>query len=295
MQKKVGKRNTRLETYEEKKALVSQFNLTSDIFFSKVMEDMKACEEVIRIFTEENFSVKKVKTQYSIRNMEAHSVVLDVLDENENGCLVSIEIHPQENENHVKRVRYNLSCIDTSFFEKGEEYKNVPETYMLHITENDFIGKNNGINVVNRSICGETKILDNGVHEIYVILQGESDDPEQKELLKYLLKSDSDYETEAFPNLVARVKLFKEQKEGIDVMCEIIERERMMAREEGLIEGEIKGKIALVRKKYLKGNTSEQVADALELDQSYIKNVMFMIVEGLTDEEIAMELISKNI
>ena len=291
MQKKVGKRHTRLESYEEKKELVSQFNLTSDIFFSKVMEDIMACEEVIRIFTGEKFIVKKVKTQYSIRNMKSHSVVLDVLAENENGGLVSIEIHPQENEDHVRRVRYNLSCIDTSFFEKGEEYKDVPETYMLHITEKDFIGKNKGINVVNRTICGETMTLENGVHEIYVILKGETEDPGQKELLKYFLKSDSNYETEAFPNLVARVKLFKEQKEGIDIMCEIIERERMEARK----EGEIKGNVAQIRKKFLKRNTPKQAADALELDLSYIENVMFMIEEGQTDEEIVMDLIKKEI
>lgn len=103
--------SVRLESYEEKRAKVRQFNLTSDIFFGKVMEDKAACQELIRILTKEKLTVKEVKTQYSIRNVENHSVVLDVLAEDENGKVINVEIHPQEDEDHVKRVRYYLGSI----------------------------------------------------------------------------------------------------------------------------------------------------------------------------------------
>ena len=71
MQKVAGN----LEDYEEKRKKVSKFNLTSDVFFSKVIEDKEACQEVIQIFTSELLLVKTVKSQYSIRNIENHSVV----------------------------------------------------------------------------------------------------------------------------------------------------------------------------------------------------------------------------
>ena len=37
--------------------------------------------------------------------------------------------------------------------------------------------------------------------------------------------SAADYETGTFPHLAARVRLLKEKKEGIDIMCDILEKE----------------------------------------------------------------------
>ena len=69
-----------IETYENKKQQVSVFNLTSDLFAGKVFEDVGACQELCRILLrDENIVLKSVKTQYVIRNLENHSVVLDIL------------------------------------------------------------------------------------------------------------------------------------------------------------------------------------------------------------------------
>lgn len=46
-------KESKLDNYEEKRKKVSFFHLTSDIFFSKVMEDLQACQEVIQILTEQ--------------------------------------------------------------------------------------------------------------------------------------------------------------------------------------------------------------------------------------------------
>lgn len=91
MQDKTVHTESKLDNYEEKRRKVSSFQLTSDIFFGKVMEDRLACQEVIQILTGERLTVKKVTPQYSLRNMENHSVVLDVLAEDESGRIVNIE------------------------------------------------------------------------------------------------------------------------------------------------------------------------------------------------------------
>lgn len=79
-------------------------------------------------------------------------------------------------------------------------------------------------------------------------------------------KSESSYNTDTFPNLAERVKLFKEKKEGINIMCDIIDRERAEGRAEGKAEV-----ITLIRRKYQKQNTPEQAAEALELDTEYVR------------------------
>ena len=76
----------RMDSYEERRNKVRRFQLTSDIFFCKVLEDKEACQEVIRILLgHPSLVVKDVKTQYSIRNIENRSVVLDVLAEDTDG------------------------------------------------------------------------------------------------------------------------------------------------------------------------------------------------------------------
>ena len=237
MQEKVGRSESRLESYEEKRQKVSQFNLTSDIFFGKTVEDIDACQEVVQILTRKELKIKSVKTQYSIRNVENRSVVLDVLAEDGNGCLVNVEMHPQEDEDHVRRVRYHLSSLDMSYLEKGTDFESIPEVYLIYITKKDFIGRNRGINEIIRVVDGTGTVLNNGVHELYVNFEGTADTPEQRELLDNMVHSAADYETGTFPHLAARVRLLKEKKEGIDIMCDILDRERAEGKAEGMAAG----------------------------------------------------------
>ena len=74
--------DSQLAAYEERRRKVRMINMTNDIFFSKVLEDKAACQEVVAILLDNpGITVKEVKGQYSIRNMENHSVTLDILAE----------------------------------------------------------------------------------------------------------------------------------------------------------------------------------------------------------------------
>lgn len=261
--------SVRLESYEEKRAKVRQFNLTSDIFFGKVMEDKAACQELIRILTKEKLTVKEVKTQYSIRNVENHSVVLDVLAEDENGKVINVEIHPQEDEDHVKRVRYYLGSIDMSFLEKGCPFENLPEVYLIYITEKDFIGKDLAIYHVDRILRDCEELLDNGVHEIYVNLQADAKEPAQQELLRYIRFSDRAHETPSFPHLADRVYTLKEKKEGVEIMCSIIERERA----EGKAEGKIESMRLVVRNMLKRGISEEEICALAECTKEFVEEM----------------------
>lgn len=75
-----------LESYEQKRKRVREFNLTSDLFAGKVFEDIQACQELCRILLQDDSVIlQNVKTQYVIRNMENHSMELDILAEKADG------------------------------------------------------------------------------------------------------------------------------------------------------------------------------------------------------------------
>lgn len=75
-----------LDSYEQKRERVREFNLTSDLFAGKVFEDIQACQELCRILLQDDSVIlQNVKTQYVIRNMENHSMELDILAEKADG------------------------------------------------------------------------------------------------------------------------------------------------------------------------------------------------------------------
>lgn len=143
-----------------------------------------------------------------------------------------------------KRTRYYMSSIDMSILEKGKPYRELPIVTMIYITKNDFIGDKRGCYQVMRKPDGQevTMSLDNGLRERYFNLEYLTEDSIMNKLLRYFKHSDPLYRTENFPRIVERVKYFKIQKEGVNIMCEIADRIRNEGKAEGKIEGKIEGK-----------------------------------------------------
>lgn len=235
-----------IETYEDQKQRTAIFNLTSDLFAGKVFEDIGACQELCRILLQDEAIVlKSVKTQYVIRNLENHSVELDILAEELSGRLINVELQMYREPAPFKRTRYYLSSIDMSILEKGRPYYELPDVTVIYITREDFIGGKRGRYDRNISADGQKMptLLSNGQNEIYFNLEHPTDDAKINELLEYLKNSDPFYQTENFPRIVERVKYFKVQKEGVTIMCEIADRIRQEGKEAGKAEGVIEGKI----------------------------------------------------
>ena len=249
------KEKTVLESYEEKKEWVQEFNLTSDLFASKVFEDVGACQELCRILLrDQSIVLQSVRTQYVIRNLEMHSRELDILAERNNGDMVGIEIQMYEETAPFKRTRYYLSGIDMSILEKGKDYDALPAVTMVYLTKEDIVGGGRGCYLIERKadsreysadISNELKDtinISNGVKERYYNLEHSTGDEKIDELLQYFKNSDPCYKTETFPRIVERVRYFKMHKKGVDIMCEIADR----IRNEGKIEGMVRAILELL-------------------------------------------------
>ncbi|MCM1263336.1 MAG: hypothetical protein NC313_11515 [Butyrivibrio sp.] len=139
-----------------------------------------------------------------------------------------------------RRVRYYLSSIDMSILEKGKPYSELPDVTLVYISKGDFIGDERGRYKPPRKADGQdvTMSLDSGLQEIYFNLEYYTDDAKINELLEYFKDSKPDYITENFPRIVERVRFFKVQKEGVNIMCEIADRIRREGEREGIRKGE---------------------------------------------------------
>ena len=250
------KEKTVLETYEEKRKLAQEFNLTSDLFASKVFEDVDACQELCRILMQDQSVIlQNVRTQYVIRNLETHSIELDILAERDIGDMIGIELQMYEETAPFKRTRYYLSGIDMSILEKGRDYDALPAVTMVYLTKEDIVGEGRGYYLIERRIssqrnatCADDKLkvtnkISNGVSEQYYNLEHPTGDEKVDELLAYFKDSDPYYRTVTFPRIVERVRHFKIQKKGVDIMCEIADRIREEGRQEGREEGKSVGRL----------------------------------------------------
>ncbi len=211
-----------------------------DTFFSVVMRDKAACEYLLSALMGKSVNVIKHKTQYSIRNIESHSVVLDALVEDNEHNLYNVEVQKEDEGNHEQRMRYNQTAVEWTYLEKGTKYNELPELYMIFISEFDTfkLGRNNYS--LSLYIDGTNTKCDDGIHRLYFNTKV-NDGTDLSKLLQYMANSNAD-NTE-FGALSQAVKHHKVANEGVDSMCKAVEEYASRRKEEYILEGEIKGEI----------------------------------------------------
>ena len=205
-------------TYEQKRALVAQFNLMDDTFCSVVLEDKAACEYSLTALFNKPIRVIENKTQYSIRNLENHSIVLDALVEDEEHNVYDVEIQTEDEKNCERRMRYYSAAIDWSYLEKGKSYTDLPELYMIFISNFDPFDGNKNHYEIKQYVDNSIQYCD-GIHRLF-FNTAVKDDTELSKLMQYLKKSDTG--NTDFGALSRAVNYYKIRNEGVDSMCKAV-------------------------------------------------------------------------
>lgn len=223
-------------TFEQKKALVAQFNLMNDTFFSVVMEHNDAAEYLLTQLLGKPIKIIENKTQYSIRNAESHSIVLDALVEDEEHNLYDVEVQVGDNNNHERRLRYYRTAIDWSYLEKGKDFSELPELYMIFISDFDPFKLKRNHYEIKEYVEDSAVCYNDGVHRLY-FNTAVKDESGLSKLLQYL--ADSSADNDNFGALSRQVNYHKIQNEGVDFMCKAVEEYGKDCEEKGKIEGKI--------------------------------------------------------
>ena len=159
-------------------------------------------------------------TQVFVENLVNRSVRLDILATDSVGTKYNIEIQRSDKGAGRKRARYNSSMLDANLLQKGEDFSELPETYVIFITENDVMGKGLPLYPVERYISVTGERFENGEHILYVNGAYRGDSPIGRLMHDFGCVDPSDM---YYDVLAERVKFFKESKEGVAVMCRAIE------------------------------------------------------------------------
>lgn len=199
-----------------------KYTLLSDVFMGVALNDIPACQHVLRIITGiANLKVKEIRTQYRISKVTSHDAILDVLAEDEDGKLYNIEIQRANTKNHAKRTRFYGAMVDSEFLQKGKSYNQMPEVYIIYVSETDIWKSGLTICEASRRL-GSTNIpYEDGMHIIYVNAAVD-DGSEIAKLMKYFKTADPEDMSQG--ELSKRVHFLKCEEGGHEIMCEVSDR-----------------------------------------------------------------------
>ena len=211
-------------TQEEYLARIDKLRLIDDDFFSEALDGkIEAVEYILQTVLERNdIVVLETKAQVEYKSATKRSIRLDIKAVDRNQEYFDVEIQRAEEGAGARRARFHGSMIDRDLLGKGKDFDELPESFVIFITENDKYARGVPVYHIERRIEEhDNALFGDGLHILYV--NGEYRDVETPvgRLMHdfYCTKSEDMYSKV----LADEVKYLKETEGGRGRMCRILE------------------------------------------------------------------------
>lgn len=251
----------RRKMYLEK---IEQLRLIDDTMFNSCMDgDTDAMAAVLRpIFDDNTLIVTEVITQRSIPNLYGREVRIDALA-TVRGKIINVEVQRDDRGAIPRRGRYNSSLIDAREIDKGTNFGDLPETYIIFITENDIWKQGQPIYRIHRTFEDTSTIYEDGAHIFYVNGEYRGNDALGNLMHDFFCTNPDDMTCSV---LAERMRYYKHTEKGVSDMCKIMDKIRDDGKKEGLEEGYKKASLTHIRSLIESMNlTAEAAMDALKI------------------------------
>ena len=228
--------NKHTKLREQDKQRLRNFRLLDDDFLKMVFDNnIEATELLLNvIFDRYDMKVLSVISQREIKNPNGRSIRLDIYAVDSEGHYYDIEVQRQDRGAGERRARFNSSLLDTKLLRAGQNPDEIPDSYVIFITENDVRKQNRPIYSFHRRDDETNELFDDGSHIIYVngAYQNEND------RIGQLMHDFRAVSADEMHNkvLAERVRYFKEDAEGVRTMCKAMEDMRNEAAKEAVNE-----------------------------------------------------------
>ena len=230
---------TRKQNQNQYLEKIKQLRLMDDTFFNSCFDGNIPCMEVVlrAVMGNERLHVTEVFTQQNAPNLYGRSVRFDALA-TDGVALYNVEIQRSDEGAIPRRARYNSSMIDARTVSKGTEFPDLPETYVIFITEHDIWKRGKPLYKVLRTFEDTADAFDDGAHILYVNGECQSDSPLGRLMHDFFCTNPNDMYSEV---LAERARFFKEDEKGVAAMCKVMEELYNEGVAEGTMQGEVRG------------------------------------------------------
>lgn len=223
---------------------IREMNLMTDELMNKVFPDKRVTQLVLRIILQKELTVIKSRVQHNVSGAKGRSVAFDVFAVDNSGKRYNIEIQKRNDGAAPRRARLNCAYMDSSALKKGKDSAELPETYVIFITENDCLKGGLPIYNIEQVIMQTNTVFDSGLHIIYVNSQIQDDTPLGKLMSDFWCR---DPEKANYEVIKEKLRYFKQTEEGVSEMSELVRRFFAKELAEGLAKGEKKKSIEIAR------------------------------------------------
>ncbi|EGK56973.1 hypothetical protein HMPREF9081_2475 [Centipeda periodontii DSM 2778] len=250
-------------------AMIQKLRLIDDTFFNVCFDNnIEGMQLLLRIFlARDDLTVKCVVTQQSADNLYGRGVRFDVLAEDSEGKLYDCEVQRANEGAIARRARYNSAMLDARKLPKGAEFSDLSETWVIFITENDIYGAGHPLYHVERIVQEMRRPFEDGAHILYVNGANRADTPLGRLMQDFFCEIP---ERMNYKELADRADYFKAKTEGVNAMCELMEKFGEKKMEEGRMESARATAAALIALGKL---TVAQIAAATRLPVEEVKRL----------------------
>ena len=146
--------NSDLESrYEKYKGIIKNFTLMSDIFMRNVFKKRECLEYVLQVIMEkQDLHVIDQIIQKDYKNLQGRSAVMDCVARDSTGKQFDVEIQQDNEGASPKRARYHSGLMDMNTLNPGQDFEELPESYVIFITRDDILGYGLPIYHIDRQI-----------------------------------------------------------------------------------------------------------------------------------------------
>jgi predicted transposase/invertase (TIGR01784 family) len=247
---------------------------------------------VLSVFLDEpDIMLKEVKVEQVVLNRSGKRAIrLDAWAQAEDLRQFNMEMqNDSKNDDIPKRSRFYQSMIDTPILKAGKEtkYRNLPSTVIIFITQED-IFKRDRAKYTFTEQCEEVEDLklEDGTTKIFLNMTSKNGSKELISMLQYmketridnpeiLVKDDRILELDKIVTEVRESEEWEAVQMNFMEVC--TERGIQQGIKQGMQRGEITKLISLIRKKYSRGCSSTEIADAVEESEAYVTGILELI------------------
>ncbi len=209
---------------------VAELRYIDDEFMSVCLEDNYEGVELILqiVLGRPDIKVKSLRTQELLKNLQGRSAVLDVHAVDSTNREFDVEIQRSSAGAGAKRARHNSSLLDAHILRPGDDTEDIPDSYVIFITEKDVMKGNQPVYPIERYVTiGENKVLfGDGSHIVYVNGKYRGNDAVGKLMHDFSCSNPDDMNYEV---LAKKARYFKKDKKGVAAMCKMLEDMRKEA------------------------------------------------------------------
>jgi predicted transposase/invertase (TIGR01784 family) len=214
------------------------------------------------IFERDDLKVIEVIGQREYKNpvVGGRCITIDIYAVDSEGKIYDIEVQRADSGAIPQRARFHSAMVDTRMLKEKQKFKEIEDSYIIFITQNDVLGEGLPLYHVERVITENNSFFEDGSHIIYVNGAYKNDDtPIGKLVHDFGCVRSADMYCDT---LKKQVHYFKETEGGREIVCQIVENyaeEFAEQREEALLVDKIK--VLMIKL----NENAEQVMDLLDI------------------------------